>query len=417
MPDDYPFSFVPEGVTVHTVSQVTEELRAVLEEGFSSVWLEGEISNFAKAASGHLYFSLRDQQSVLKAAMWRGQALRLPVGFDPRDGDAVIALGKVSFYRDRGDLQFYVERMYPKGLGAAERALRELKEKLQRLGYFDPRRKRPLPRFPRSLCVITSAHGAAIRDILEILRRRWPATRVAVRPSRIQGDGAAEEMAAAIEQVNRWKSKRWVQVDAIIIGRGGGSAEDLGPFDREVLAQAIFNSKIPIISAVGHEIDVTIADLVADVRAATPSHAAEMAVPDRAELIAAVDVLGQRLNGTLNRMIQVHRRHLDQLANRRVLRQPLVRIRDAERRLDEQSDRLRCAVRARLERVRCQMEAFAARLESLSPLNVLARGYSLTQLESTQELIRSPDQVRAGDRLVTVVQHGKIVSRVESAES
>ena len=227
--------------------------------------------------------------------------MRLPAGFEPKDGLEVVASGRVSVYAPRGDYQFMVEKMYPKGLGAAELALRQLREKLFRLGYFDPRRKKPLPKFPRSICLIASATGAAVRDLLEILGRRWPASRVAVRPSRVQGEGAAEEIAAAIQQINQWKARRQVQVDVIIIGRGGGSVEDLGAFNQEIVAQAIFQSKIPIVSAIGHEVDVTLADLVADVRAATPSHAAELVVPDRSELLAQVGALGERLHDTARR--------------------------------------------------------------------------------------------------------------------
>ena len=408
------YPFVPNGVAVHTVSQVTDEVRALLEKGFANVWVEGEISNLSRPTSGHVYLTLRDANASLKAVLYRAQALRLPAGLELHDGLEVVALGRVSVYAARGDYQFLIDRLFPKGIGAAELALRQLREKLFKLGYFDPHRKKHLPRFPRSLCLIASATGAAVRDMLEILRQRWPATTVAVRPSRVQGEGAAEEIAAAIEQVNRWKDRRQVRVDAIIIGRGGGSVEDLSAFNTEVVAKAIYCSKIPVISAIGHEVDTTLADLVADVRAATPSHAAELAVPDRFEVEEDMHNLRNRLREGMLRQIEALGGRLEDLAQRRVLRQPAERLRELERRLDDQGERLTRAAQLRLERARRGLEARAGKLESLSPLNVLARGYSLTR--SGAGLVRSPDQVHPGELLITTVQHGTIVSRVEAAQ-
>src|SRR5262245_22719586 len=195
------YPFVPDGVAVHTVSQVTEEVRALLEKGFANIWVEGEITNLSRPTSGHVYLTLRDANACLKAVLYRAQALRMPAGLELHDGLEVVALGRVSVYAPRGDYQFLIDRLFPKGVGAAELALRQLREKLFKLGYFDPKRKKHLPRFPRSLCLIASATGAAVRDIIEILKQRWPATRVAVRPSRVQGEGAADEIAEAIEQV------------------------------------------------------------------------------------------------------------------------------------------------------------------------------------------------------------------------
>jgi exodeoxyribonuclease VII large subunit len=411
---DYPS--VPEGTAICSVTKLTEQIRMLLEQGFDAVWVEGEIANVSRPASGHIYLTLRDSGATIPAVIYRGQAMRLPAGFELGDGQAVIAFGRISVYAPRGAYQLIIERLHPKGVGAAELALRELREKLNRLGYFDPRRKRPLPRFPRSVCLIASATGAAVRDMVELLRRRWPSALVLVRPSRVQGEGAAEEIAAAIEQVNRWHAAKMLRVDAILIGRGGGSAEDLAAFDTEVVARAIFQSGIPIVSAVGHEIDISIADLVADVRAATPSHAAELTTPDRSEVIEAVSGLGYRLDQAMQRRFMTDQGLLEDLAGRLALRRPSLRIRELERRLDEQAERLTRAIQSGVNRARREVEAAAARLESLSPLNVLARGYSLTQTETGRTIVRSPQQVAAGDRLITTVQHGRIISRVEASD-
>ena len=411
------YPYLPEGTTVLSVSQITDEVRGTLESNFPSIWIEGELTGMARPASGHLYFSLRDDKSVLKCVMYRGRALRCQAGFEPRDGIQVVAGGSLSVYGSRGEYQLNVERIYPKGgIGAAELALRQLKEKLQVLGYFDPRRKRQPPRFPRSICLITSSTGAAVRDMIEILGRRWPATRIVVVHTRVQGAGAAEEIAAAIQQINRWRAQRKAQVDVMIIGRGGGSAEDLSAFNEEIVAQAVFQSKIPIISAVGHEIDLTIADLVADVRAATPSHAAELAVPDRVEIQGALHGCSGRMREAMLRKCEALRGRLDSLAGRRPLQRPTERLRELERRLDDWSERLTRSGQSRLRLMRHGIEAIAARLESLSPLNVLARGYSLTRTEASPALIRSAEDVHAGDRLITMLHRGRIISRVEATE-
>lgn len=413
---DSPYPLLPAGAIVLTVGELAASIKSSLERDFTGVWVEGEISEVSRPASGHIYFTLKDGQATLKCVMFRSQALRLPHGFEPRTGVAVVVLGRISFYPPKGDCQLYADRMLPKGIGQAELALQQLRARLGALGYFDPRRKKPLPRFPRSLCLIASSTGAAVMDMITTLRRRWPATRVAVRHSRVQGAGAAEEMAAALDQINRWKSQGRVQVDGIILGRGGGSSDDLSAFNEEVLAQAIFRSRIPIISAVGHEIDVSIADMVADHRAATPTHAAEMAVPDRMEIAADLSSLGRRMTDAMRRQTALLRRRLDDLARRRPLREPLERVRFLERRLDELSERLRRGIRRPLERRRRELESAAARLESLSPLGVLARGYTLTRAGIDGVLVRTVDQVKAGEQLVTELRRGRIVSRVETID-
>lgn len=401
---------VPEGVKILTVSELTRAVKGLMEDAFPSVWVSGEISNLARPASGHIYLTLKDATAQIRAVIWRSIALRLR--FDPHDGLDVIARGRITVYPPRGEYQIAVEELHPKGVGAAELALRQLKEKLFRLGYFAPERKRPLPRFPRRVALVTSPTGAAVRDMLEILGRRWPAAEVWVVPVRVQGDGAAEEVADALRRVSRLGA-----ADVVIVGRGGGSAEDLWTFNEACVAEAIFRCAVPVVSAVGHEIDLTVADLVADCRALTPSEAAERITPDRRELAEWLDGLGEQIRGLLRARLDSARDRLNQLADRPAFRAPLERVRDHERRLDEQSARLARAGRDRLERARQRLAAAAARLDALSPLNVLRRGYSVTRSASDLRVVRHADQVRPGDLLVTLVEHGRLYSRVESAQA
>jgi exodeoxyribonuclease VII large subunit len=396
----------PEGVKILSVTELTQAVKGVLEEGFPSVWVTGEISNLARPQSGHLYLTLKDSGAQLRAVIWRSSAVRLR--FDPRDGLEVIARGRLTVYAPRGDYQLSIEELQPKGLGALELALRQLKEKLFKLGYFAPERKKPVPAYPRRVALVTSPSGAAVRDMLEILGRRWPLAEVWVCPVRVQGDGASAEIAAAVRLLNRLGG-----VDVIIVGRGGGSTEDLWAFNEEGVAHAIYQSRIPVVSAVGHEIDLTIADLVADCRALTPSEAAEKVTPNLPELQEGLRGLHGQLRTLLEQRLELVRGRLRDLVQRRAFRLPLERIRDGERRVDDWADRLARAVRQRFERKREHLTAQAARLEAVSPLNVLARGYSLTCSEKDQSVVRNAVQVRLGDRLVTYLQHGRIISRVE----
>lgn len=402
---------IPEGVKVRSVSEVTQEVKGLLEDAFTSVWIMGEVSNLAKPSSGHVYLTLKDSGAQLRTVIWRSVASR--IRFDLRDGLEVVVGGRLSVYAPRGEYQLVVEQVQPKGIGALELALRQRREKLLQMGYFAPERKKPLPPFPRRIGLVTSPSGAAIRDILEILGRRWPAVEVVVCPVRVQGEGAAEEVAAAITLLNQLRDTEELPVDVMIVGRGGGSLEDLWAFNEECVAHAIFASRIPVVSAVGHEIDVTIADLVADRRALTPSEAAELVVADRKEQLDGVRGIQSRMRDlTLNRL-SLARRRLDDFAGRRVLRLPLERIHEQERRLDEWTERVRRAGQQCVNRSRERLQAQAARLESLSPLNVLGRGYSLTRKESDQSVVRTPEQVQPGDRLVTHLQTGRVISRVE----
>ena len=401
---------VPANANVLTVSALTAQVRSTIESGFGAVWVAGEISNLARPPSGHLYLSLKDDKATLRTVIYRGVAIR--VRFEPRDGMEVVARGRLTVYEPRGDYQFAVEEIHPKGIGALELALQQLRERLGRKGYFDPRRKKPLPQFPRAIALVTSPSGAAVRDMLELLARRWPVAAVTVVPTRVQGDGAAAEIATALRLVNRLHEQGSMAVEAIIVGRGGGSLEDLWAFNEEAVADAIFESRVPVVSAVGHEIDVTISDLVADHRALTPSHAVTDLTPDRDALLAGLTDMGDRMRDALTRRVSLTRQRLDAVAARRAFREPLDRVRDLERRLDDLDGRLRRSGRVTLDRARDRVAALAGRLQTLSPLNVLARGYSLTHAADGR-LLKEAAEVAVGDMVRTRLAAGELVSRVE----
>lgn len=403
----------PSDDQVLSVSAAAAAVKELLEAELPPVWIAGEISNLVRAGSGHVYLTLKDASAQLKCAFFRGFAMRLK--FDPRNGQEVLARGRISFYPQKGDAQFYIEEMQPKGLGAAELALRQLKEKLLAKGYFDPKRKRPLPTFPTRVALIASATGAAIRDMVELFAQRWPLCEVIVRHSRVQGDGAAEEIASGVRLLGRLHEDGELPLDAIVLGRGGGSTEDLWAFNEEVVAEAIFHSPVPVVSAVGHEIDVTVADLVADKRAETPSAAAVLLTPDQRELMASLLDARTRLTETIARRVQLGRERLDQIASRPAFRKPLDRIREREQKLDDVAARLNRAVGRRVERAKDKLAAVAEQLDSLSPLNVLKRGYSLTLTADGEQVIRDAAEVSPGDRIVSRLANGRVVSRVEEA--
>ena len=393
-----------------SVFELTSQIKNLLEGNLQNVWVCGEISNFSRPQSGHCYLTLKDDRAQIRAVLWRTAASRLR--FELEDGLEVICQGSLDVYAPRGSYQLVIRQIEPKGIGALELALRKLKEKLAAEGLFDAARKRSLPRYPRRIAFITSPTGAAIRDFLEVLRRRWRGADVLVVPVRVQGEGAAQEIAAAIAAVNRYP----VPIDCLVVGRGGGSLEDLWAFNEEVVVRAIHASRIPVVSAVGHEIDVTLADLVADVRALTPSEAAELVVPAAEEISSALRSHQQRLLGALRRRALLGRARLDQLAGRRVFRKPFELVHDAARRLDECSVRSNRAMRQRLAAARRQLDAAANHLESLSPLGVLSRGYSLTQRLSDGRLIRDAAELNVGDEIRTRFARGQVVSQVRKIE-
>jgi exodeoxyribonuclease VII large subunit len=406
-----PVPFPPPGVKVLTIGELTRALKGVLEENYATVWVEGEVSNLSRPSSyGHQYLTLKDDEAPLKAVLYRAIALRMR--FDLRDGMRVIARGRLTLYMPRGEYQLLIEEIQPKGIGPLELAFRQLKEKLSLKGYFEPKRKRKPPRIPRRIVLVTSPSGSAVRDMLEILSRRWPTAEVWICPVHVQGEGAAAEVAEAIRALNRlaWAG---TSIDVLIVGRGGGSLEDLWTFNEECVAQAIFDSRIPVVTGIGHEDDLTIADMVADLRALTPSEAAEKAVPDRAAVLDWLAGLETRFRTDLRRRLDVAQSRLDELARRSCFRRPLERIRLEERQLDDWNERLQRAVRRRVEQLHEQIKTRAEKLESLSPLNVLARGYSLTRKEGEALMLHDSQQLRPGERIVTRLQHGQIVSRVE----
>lgn len=400
--------FPPAGVVVYSVGELTRSIKELIEDAHPSVWVCGEVSNLARPASGHLYLTLKDEQAPLRTVVYRGITLRLK--YDLRDGMQVVARGRLSVYEPRGEYQFLVEEIQPRGIGPLELAFRQLKERLSVLGFFEPARKKTLPRYPRRVALVTSGTGSAVRDLLEVLGRRWPALEVWVCPVRVQGDGAALEIAAALALLDTFADR----LDVIILARGGGSLEDLWPFNEEAIAQAIHRSRIPVVTGIGHEDDLTIADLVADVRALTPSEAAERVAPDRLEVAQLIGGLAGRLRALLLHRLEQVRQRFEQLASRPCLRRPLERVRDAERRLDEIGERLQRASLRCLETSRARLEAAAGRLDTLSPLKVLGRGYSLTRRLDDLGVVRRAEQVQTGDWIVTQLQAGRIVSRIET---
>lgn len=404
---------MPE-VPVKTVSQITREIKDAVEGNFPYVWVLGEVSNCRRASSGHVYLTLKDESAQLGAVIWRSTAARLK--FQIQDGMEVVAAGPVEVYQARGTYQLIVQQLIPQGVGALELAFRQLREKLAAEGLFASERKRPLPQFPRRVALITSPTGAALRDMLQVITRRWRATDIVLLPVAVQGQGAAQEIAAALRMVHRLPD-----VDVVIAGRGGGSLEDLWPFNEEIVARAIYNCPIPVISAVGHEIDVSISDLVADRRALTPSEAGELVVPHQDDVLNELQAVRRRLTGSLRRRSERAHMQLDAIASRRVFTRPLDRIHDLAARLDDCDDQLRRATKRLVESARLQIAAIAASLQALSPLRVLERGYSITYRHTaataTDELIRTVDQVQPGDELATLLQQGRIMSRVESIQA
>jgi exodeoxyribonuclease VII large subunit len=405
-------NLLPQNQTerVWSVSELTSQIKDLLEVQFQSVWVSGEISNFSRPQSGHCYFTLKDERAQIRAVLWRAAATRLR--FELEDGLEVVCQGDLDVYAPRGSYQLVVRQVEPKGIGALELALRKLKERLSAEGLFDPARKRPLPRFPRRVAFVTSPTGAAIHDFLQVLRRRFQGVDVLVVPTRVQGDGASHEIAAAIGLVNRLSEP----VDCLVVGRGGGSLEDLWAFNEEPVVRAIHASRIPVVSAVGHEIDVTLADLAADVRALTPSEAAELVVPAADEVAAALGRHQQRLLAALRRRAGGLRTRLEWLAARRAFRKPFDLVHDLQRRLDDLASRGDRALRQRVSLARRHLDATTARLESLSPLGVLGRGYSLTQRLADGRLIRDAAELLPGDLLATRFAKGQAVSRVERVE-
>ncbi len=390
-----------------SVWELTSQVKDLLESSFPAVWVSGEISNLARPRSGHCYLTLKDDRAQLRAVIWRTTARRLR--FELRDGLEVTCHGCVDVYPPRGAYQLVIEQIEPKGIGALELAFRQLREKLEKEGLFDPRRKKPLPPFVRRVAVVTSPTGAAIHDFLQVLGRRWRGADVLIVPTRVQGEGAGEEVARAVKTASRVKP----HVDCIIVTRGGGSLEDLWAFNEEVVVRAIAACPIPVVSAVGHEIDVTLSDMAADVRALTPSEAAELVAPASEELVAALRQYQKRLIAALRSRAGSARSRLDALARHPVFRRPHQLVHDLSRCLDELETRSTRAIRHRLQAARARIDAASGQLDSLSPLAVLGRGYSLTRRTSDDSVVRNAGDLTPGDEITTRFAQGEATSRVE----
>jgi len=392
---------------VLSVTELARRVREVLEGSLREVWVAGEISNFRSPESGHYYFCLKDGRSQIAAVMFRASAQVLP--FRPADGLEVIVRGRVSLYEPRGDLQLYVDWMEPKGVGAALLALEQLKRRLAAEGLFAPERKRPLPFLPRGVGIITALTGAAVRDMLAVLRARWPGMRVVIRPVRVQGKAAAREIVAALEAINQIFG-----VDVVIVGRGGGSMEDLWAFNEEAVARAIAASRIPVVSAVGHEIDVTIADLVADCRAPTPTAAAALVVPDRTAVLERVEADALALCRGVRRVLQRAGERVASLEAR--LGDPGRTLQILRQRIDEIAERMARGMVQCYRWSRQRARAAEERLEALSPLAVLERGYSIVW-SSDGKVVRAAEQVEVGDALQVRLARGRLTVRVEARVS
>ncbi len=440
---------------VLTVSELNALAQDMLEEAFPSVWVEGEISNLRRYPSGHTYFTLKDASAQVAAVLFRGSAQALP--FRPEDGLKVLARGAVSLYAPRGTFQIIVDAMEPAGLGALQLAFEQLKARLLEEGLFDAARKRPLPLLPRRIGIVSSPAGAALRDILKVLSRRFANVEVVVAPSRVQGEGASFEIVEAIRSLNRLGG-----VDVMIVARGGGSLEDLWPFNEERVARAIAASDVPVISAVGHEVDVTIADLVADLRAPTPSAAAEMVVRSKEDLLERIGALRSRLLSAARLLVSRGRQDLEKAGAARARQAVRDRLRDRALELDDLTERLRAglerrttgarhrvallcerltparlaerllgrraasrglerllwtSVTARMRRARDQAASCAERLQALSPLAVLARGYAVCRMEPGGAILKDSAAVRTGDAVRVLLHRGSLGCAVKEVSA
>jgi len=445
----------PQAAAPLTVSELTAEIRSTLETGFPDVLVEGELSNCKKWHTGHIYFTLKDSAAQIRAVMFRSAARSLR--FAPEDGVHVVARGRVTVYDAKGEYQFICERLEPRGLGALQLAFDQLRRKLEAEGLFAAERKRPLPVLPRRIGVVTSLDGAAIRDILSVLGRRYPNASILIRPARVQGEGAARDIARALAAIGRVPD-----VDVILVGRGGGSIEDLWAFNEEVVARAIVASPVPVISAVGHETDTTIADFVADLRAPTPSAAAETVVARRDEFCGRIDRLEERVRGAMRRRVlvatnRVHalesrrglarvpatlamrgrhvedllqalrhaerdrlmraERHLGSLARRLERRDPREGLAATRGRLWQSSTRLLAAIRQRDARAQSALGTLAGRLHSLSPLAVLGRGYAVCWNQDRTAIIRRAADVQPGDGVRVTLGEGEIDCKVTNGRN
>ncbi|MGQ9755033.1 MAG: exodeoxyribonuclease VII large subunit [Desulfotomaculales bacterium] len=396
-----------------SVSELSEKIKKRLEEDPSllNVWVKGEISNLRTGPSGHFYFTLKDRTASIRVVLFRARAGALT--FPLVNGAAVVVRGSAGFYKQDGSCRLYAAEVFQDGIGAVHQDLARLWQKLGREGLFDPGKKKPLPRFPSRVGVVTSLCGAALRDILRVLEERWPVAEVVVAPVTVQGEAAPLAIAGALKYLDALGT-----VDVIIIGRGGGTAEELASFNTEVVARAIHGCRVPVVAAVGHETDRTIADMVADARAATPSHAAAMVVPDRKEIMQQLRFLANGLFGAVHRYLASSRRRVRMVLAGRVFSDPGgVIVGSHFDRVKSLGGRLTGALAGRLRDEADKLKGLAGRLDVLSPLKTLARGYSICTLSGTDKIIREATQVETGDLLDVILFRGRVVCRVEQKES
>lgn len=394
---------------IYTVTEITKEIKGILEESLPSVWVEGELSNYILHSSGHRYFSMKDENAQIRCTLWRFRETRL--SFEPEDGMRVIAFGNITVYERNGQYQLDVIELIPAGWGKLEIAFQRLKEKLFQEGLFDEEHKKPIPEFPEAIGLVTSPTGAAIRDMIKIIHKRFPGVRIIVNPVRVQGDQAAEEIAQAIQEFNES-----AKIDVMIVGRGGGSLEDLWAFNEEIVARAIYDSEIPIISAVGHQIDFTISDFVADLRAPTPSAAAQMVIKDKEELLKETRSNAQKLISYQTSLTEYLNQRLKAAQQSYGFRRPLDLITQRSQRLDEFTRQLRDRIKNYFEFKKNDLSLREEKLEALSPLSVLKRGYAIARKLPELEIIKDAGLLKEEDRLEVKFFKGKVKSKVEQVE-
>lgn len=395
---------------IFSVSEANNFIKALLDRvpQLQEIFVRGEISNYKLYPSGHHYFSLKDAEGAMRCVMFRGSAAKLR--FRPENGMKVIAFGRISVFPRDGAYQLYVNELTAEGAGDLHVAFEQLKDKLSQEGLFDPAHKKPLPRYPRTIAIITSSAGAAVHDMIRILNTRWPLTEVKLLPVRVQGAEAPPEIVGALRYANRWKV-----ADVIITGRGGGSIEDLWAFNDERVARAIYDSEIPVISAVGHEPDVTIADYVADARASTPSNAAEIAVPDQRELRRRLSVLAERMGQSENARVGALKKRLGELAQKRVLTDPSAFIEDKRMLLDYTQKNLASLAEKQLAGRQRKYASLCASLDALSPLKVLGRGYAVAR-GADGRILKNAAETEIGERIELKLGSGRLGCVVETKE-
>jgi exodeoxyribonuclease VII large subunit len=389
---------------IYSVGELTEYLKALLDSdrNLRSIWVRGEISNYKYHSSGHIYFTLKDETGSVKSVMFRSRASQL--AFRPEHGMRVVARGYVTVYPRDGQYQLYVEELEPDGLGSLHLAFEQLKKRLEAEGLFAEQLKKTLPAYPQVVGIVTSPTGAAVQDMFNILRRRYPKLHIILVPVAVQGEEAPAQIAQAVELLNA----PHLAVDVIIVGRGGGSLEELWAFNTEVVARAIHTSRIPIVSAVGHETDFTIADFVADLRAPTPSAAAELVVPDEKELLRHLDNLGQRLLQGLRHQLHVQQKRLELCLQRGVLTRPKDRIFQLQQQVDSLERELKVRAASALQQKQSQLATLAGQLQALSPLATLGRGYTLTMHSTNRQLVSGIEDIQAGAFVTTLLTGGEI---------